>query len=476
MSLRIAVIHYHLRPGGVTSVIARAASALAGEQVSMAVLCGDAAGARLAGPVVVVPHLDYAGGGRAPGLAEDLIEAATRALGGRPDVWHVHNHSIGKSAAVPRAVAELARRGERLLLQIHDFAEDGRPANYRLLREELASEAGAGFDRLLYPTGARVHYALLNRHDRDVLVKAGADPGRTHVLANPVSLEPVPPDVDRVPGLFVYPTRAIRRKNLGEFLLWAALAPRDTRWQTTIEPKTAADRPAYERWRAVARELRLPVDFAVALEHPRPMAEVLARAEAVVTTSVAEGFGLSFLEPWLAGRAVAGRNLPEITGDFVDEGVRLESLYARLDVPLDWVGSTRFRTAVGEGLRALRAAYGRVASEADVESACAAALRGTSVDFGRLDEAMQEDVLRRVAAGETPDLHPSKLATAVPHPAIAANASAVRRAYGEDRHARRLAGLYRRIMDEPAATGEGPDAARILDLFLTPERFMLLRT
>lgn len=474
--LRIAFVHYHLRPGGVTSVIARAVSALAGEQVSAAVLCGDAGGALLACPVAVVPHLDYAGRGRAPGLAEELLAEATRVLGGRPDVWHVHNHAIGKSAALPQAVAELARRGERLLLQIHDFAEDGRPANYLLLRDELAGGDAAGLGRLLYPPGDRVHYALLNRHDRDVLVDAGADPARAHVLANPVSLEPVSPGVQRVPGLFVYPTRAIRRKNVGEFLLWATLAPAGTRWQTTLEPKTAADRPAYERWRAVARELRLPVDFAVGVEHSRPMAEVLARAEAVVTTSVAEGFGLSFLEPWLAGRAVAGRNLPDITGDFAEAGVRLDALYARLEVPVAWVGADRFRAAVGDGLRALRAAYGRSCAAGDVEAACAAALRGTRVDFGRLDEGMQEAILRRVAAGETPDLDPSTLATETSPSLLEANEAAVRRAYGEKGYARRLLGIYRGILDEPAAACTGPDASRVLDLFLAPDRFMLLRT
>ena len=42
----------------------------------------------------------------------------------------------------------------------------------------------------------------------------------------------------------------------------------------------------------------------------------MASAHRLVTTSVAEGFGLAFLEPWLFGKGLLGRNLPEITVDF----------------------------------------------------------------------------------------------------------------------------------------------------------------
>lgn len=474
--LRIATVHYHLRPGGVTSVIARTASSLATHPVRFVVLCGEPGAMSLPCAVEMVPGLGYGSDVRAPDLANRMLDAATSALGGRPDVWHVHNHSIGKSADLPRAVSELARRGERLLLQIHDFAEDGRPANYRLLCDELADGDAARLGALLYPPGARVHYALLSRHDRDALVAAGADPARAHVLPNPVSLGAPSPGVERVPGLFVYPTRAIRRKNLGEFLLWAALAQSGTRWQTTLEPKTESDRPAYERWRAVSTDLGLPVEFAVGIAKPRPMPDVLAAADVVVTTSVAEGFGLSFLEPWLAGRPVAGRNLSGVTGDFTEAGIRLDLLYDRLDVPLEWVGRSRFRAAVANGLSALRAAYGRACEEDGVEAACGAATRGGMVDFGRLDEAMQEAILRRVAAGERLDLRPPTLATAADPSVMAANADLVRGKFSEEGYGRDVLKLYRALMNEEDLTSAGPDAARLLDVFLAPERFHLLRT
>jgi hypothetical protein len=39
-------------------------------------------------------------------------------------------------------------------------------------------------------------------------------------------------------------------------------------------------------------------------------------ADLVITTSVLEGFGFAYLEPWIADRAVIGRSIPMITPDF----------------------------------------------------------------------------------------------------------------------------------------------------------------
>ena len=61
---------------------------------------------------------------------------------------------------------------------------------------------------------------------------------------------------------------------------------------------------------------------------------MVACSEAIVTTSVAEGFGLGFLEPWVFGKSLCGRNLPEITGDFTDHQIDLTNLYERLEVDL----------------------------------------------------------------------------------------------------------------------------------------------
>jgi glycosyltransferase involved in cell wall biosynthesis len=61
------------------------------------------------------------------------------------------------------------------------------------------------------------------------------------------------------------------------------------------------------------------------------VAELYAAGTAAVTTSVLEGFGFGFLEPWCAGRVVIGRRLP-VVDDFIREGLRMEHFYRRLAV------------------------------------------------------------------------------------------------------------------------------------------------
>ena len=466
--LRIALVHYHLRPGGVTSVLARTVSALAAHPVRVVVLCGDAAAAEasFSCPVQLVPGLDYGEGGG--NLADELLRAASETLGGPPDVWHIHNHSIGKNAALPRAVTQLAQNGARLLLQLHDFAEDGRPENYQRLR---------GGAEPLYPAGSWVHYALLNQRDRGFLMQAGCASTRAHLLPNPIALpgaEHAPPPRN---GVMLYPTRAIRRKNLGEFLLWSLLGPEGTRWQTTLEPKTIADRPTYERWIAVAQELDLQVDFAVGVQQSRSMTDLLAGAAAVVTTSVAEGFGLSFLEPWLAGRSVFGRDLPDITADFKAAGLDLGMLYPQLTVPVAWVGVDRLRTTIAQGLQQLRMAYGQACTPADIEAALAAVLSGDRVEFGHLDEAMQEQVLHELAsdAGARKLLRPPALMSAVTPEQRAHNRRVVCDGYSEEIYGRRLMDCYAALLADTGAD-DALDASRLLEQFMNPARFNLLRT
>jgi glycosyltransferase involved in cell wall biosynthesis len=61
------------------------------------------------------------------------------------------------------------------------------------------------------------------------------------------------------------------------------------------------------------------------------VAELYAAGAAAITTSVLEGFGFGFLEPWCAGRVVIGRRLC-VVDDFIREGLRMEHFYRRLAV------------------------------------------------------------------------------------------------------------------------------------------------
>ncbi|MEZ5304096.1 MAG: hypothetical protein R3F11_26155 [Verrucomicrobiales bacterium] len=117
-------------------------------------------------------------------------------------------------------------------------------------------------------------------------------------------------------------------------------------------------RAIHDRWAAVAARYAPNCSWRLPDPALPPALRVSPRADAMVTTSVAEGFGLAFLEPWLAGKPVVGRDLPEITADFAESGVDLAHLYARLEIPLAWVDAGRFRRALNSALARAYAAYG----------------------------------------------------------------------------------------------------------------------
>lgn len=485
--MRIAIVHFHLQTGGVTRVIQHACSALTAAGHRVAVLCGEAPQQSVGDdvPVRVLAALDYEER-RAPAgppeLAAALRDAARDALSGTPDVWHVHNHCLGKNLALPGALRQLAESGAHLLLQLHDFAEDGRPALYRRMLETIGHQNGADLAALLYPLAPQIHYAVLNTRDRDFLAAAGVPASRLHLLPNAVCLGAASPrPIAHKPEstrLWLYPTRAIRRKNVGELLLWAALGTPEDRFATTQAPQNPTELPRYRRWVALAEELGLPVEFGLG-DRCDDFGALLASSHALVTTSVGEGFGLAFLEPWLIGRPLAGRDLPEITADFRAKGIRLDDLYQRLLVPLQWIDAERLRAELAAALASQALASGRPLPPDAAQRAWDAAVSDDYIDVGRLDEQAQEAVIRRLRADPLARsaMPASVLAASTDPDLIAANRAAVLAHYDLESYGRRLERLYTDLVEsEPSAGLEHANGDVLFDQFSDPARLRLLRT
>jgi len=511
--MNLAILHYHLIRGGVTRVIENQLAALdavlePGERRRVAVIYG---GRRqgwnegLAGQLRSVeltlgeaPRLDYdyRQTGAGAGGGEELygqIRGVLDRLGFGPEqtVVHWHNHSLGKNRHVPSAVGRLAGDGYAMLLQIHDFAEDYRAANYRAIDDPAT----------LYPQAPHVHYAVLNGRDREILTEAGVPVERLHLLPNPVpGLGELPPrekarrklaerfDVAGHQRLVLYPVRCIRRKNIGEALLYAAMAPADTVVGLTLAPMNPVERRYYNRWKGLAAGLGPPCRFELgASSGGLGFTENLAASDLILTTSVAEGFGMAFFESWLAGRPLVGRDLPEITGDFRQSGLRFDHLRPRLDVPLDWLGADLVRGRIAEAYCRTLASYGRPVPE-QLDGRLEAKLSGGMVDFGDLDEELQGRVLDAVCRSQGKhrrlrELNPwietgLSLRREELAERIEANVEAIERGFSRVPSGRRLLDLYQHVAgsrrDETTRPLEG--AGRILDRFLGLDRFRLLRS
>ena len=194
-------------------------------------------------------------------------------------MWHIHNPFIGKNTAFPESIFNLAQNGEALLLQIHDFAEEGRPENFRNLKRHLRHTS------LLYPQAPHLHYGVLNNRDFTLLKRAGFK--HLHYLPNPIAIDNLLKETQPKENKHLYPTRSIRRKNMGEFLLLSALAEKNALFATTLAPKNPAALPVYEEWKRFAKELQLAVQFAISEEQKSiSFEEWLAKAHRIVTASI----------------------------------------------------------------------------------------------------------------------------------------------------------------------------------------------
>ncbi len=485
--MRIAIVHYHLRSGGVFRVVRNTLAAFAESDCRFGIIVGEAPGGDQfpEGSYACVPELRYAG--EAPDSSpEDLVkrlrETAQDLLGGPPDLWHFHNHSLGKNFVAPRACRLLAEAGEKLLLQIHDFAEDGRPNNFRKLLAHTGDGDFAELSRQVYPRGANVHYGVLNGRDKGFLEAAGAAPERVHLLSNPVSFGETEPADRAGQGEFVlYPTRAIRRKNLGEFLLLRLLDSRtDRRWAVTMAPENPEARPIYEEWVELAKGLGLDIEFEWGSRCGLPFPDLIAASQFLVTTSVAEGFGLAFLEPFLLGKQIFGRDLPEITADFADEGIDLNGLYTKLPVPRDLFDAHAFDERAREELHRYYRHYGQSAPPNALDRFLAEVMDDDgTIDFGRLDEPAQAQVLRQYQqSAQRPSLSRFIEETAIGRTdQVQRNRKIIEEKFSLSAYARRLSGVYETVAQSPAEfQGDSLDSHKILDEFLAPERFMPIRT
>lgn len=487
--MKVAIVHHHLDPGGVTRVIRAATAALAGAGVRVVILTGCSAdGGDFTGlPVQVVEGLDYAapgGGYRRSQDADALIArmhaAATAALGSSPDVWHFHNHSLGKNPAVSEAAVRLAEGGARVVLQIHDLAEEGRPSLY----------AGLGGAMRLYPFGGRVRLAFINDRDRADFVAAGLPARFACVLPNPIDALPLARGEPSSQALLFAPIRAIRRKNIGELVLLAALAPCGTRLAVSRAPRDATALTIHERWSSFAIAKMLPIAFDVS-DRLEPAAgagtsfhDWLTRCSHIIGTSVSEGFGMPLLEAAAWGRPFIGRALPRPGGvDRTADDTPWGRCYQALRVPAGWLDEKKLRRAWCLGLRRHHAAYGRWLAVEHADAALDRLLATGSIDFGRLPESFQEEIIEHIIA--RPAMADALL---VEHDGGHEIASAwLRRVLGQRSpvadasrlapwspacHRDALLGLYQDLLKAPSGTGpQFVDPQRVLDAHLDPQRF-----
>lgn len=462
--MKIAFVHYHLKTGGVTTVLKRQIMAIQ-DTCDTLVLTGDRAATELPCKVVEISELGYDQPGVSPPapdrVAERVLEVMRERWPGGCDVLHVHNPTLAKNRQILQIIKKLQQSGVNLFLQIHDFAEDGRPDAYS--EEE-------------YP--ANCHYGVINLRDVGILNKAGlCGPGLHHI---PNAVEGISVKACRCPkSQILYPVRAIRRKNLGEAILLSMFFKNEHRLAVTQPPNSPADITCYRDWIDWVRKTKLRVDFEVGKNTDFPL--LVGASESIVTTSISEGFGLTFLEPWTAGKFLWGRRLGDICSDMEENGILLNSLYDRLDVPLNWIDADAFAREWHEAVFSAVERYGRHVAADAVNRSFARMTHDEMVDFGLLSEKYQRQVLVRLIGDPSTKMELVSLNPLLSHPGVVGDRSAIiennRRAvfqhYGTEQYRNRLLAIYDQILSHPVCHQIDKDA--LCDAFIDLDQFSLLQ-
>jgi len=376
--LKLVIVHYHLRPGGIRRVIELATPHLvrrfngAVEQVVIA--CGEANDRQwntrflklLAGTpaeIFVDPAFNYLSEQKRSAAAVSrrvravLAGIFALASADRCLVW-AHNLGIGRNLLLTRELTRVcARRAIPLVAHHHDWWFDNRWPRWREMRR-------AGFRtlravaRTIFPAASEVRHVAINQVDASVLRRHLAN--RAGWLPNLID----PPRALTAPRIrhakdwlkrqladdapvWLAPCRLLRRKNIAEALLLTRWL-RPEAWLVTTGGVSSANEQAYANRLEAAVEQqgwRLRLGLLRGNDSGQPeVDDLLTACEVVLLTSIQEGFGLATLEAAAARRPLIARALPNVAPDLRRFGFRFPQCYPELLIDprlFDWLAELR---------------------------------------------------------------------------------------------------------------------------------------
>jgi hypothetical protein len=510
----LIVIHYHLLAGGVCSAIKNSLAALAQSgwlsQRSLRVLTGRTDGAQeflrsldqwgIEVAVEVDSRLDYSDRiwpdrhtfwAEASALSAWFLGQARGA-----SLFWAHNPTLGKNPLVTAGLMiagqeKTAKDSEhRFLYHIHDFTECGRLWNLKNLRRCWRDGGLEDF----YPVSEKFAYGVLNKADSKRLALAGIPDERIFLLPNTITSVPAERRKARKAilrdlqhyagengyrfeperGWWTLPIRLIRRKNVVEALLLAAIATEPPQLLVTLDANSEPERPYAEAVKNLFRKQGHAAVVGFGHELVGRLFgfdDLLLASDALVTTSLMEGFGFTFLEGASRGRPLVGRNLSEVTADFVEAGFPAASLYDRFLVPVDkkvrktmTARGCQFAQKQARLLGLDNSTVDRFSDEVKT------IFSEDVVDFGFLDLSQQLGLIRLLQGDDfARDLKALNQEAAEPAPFPANFAERVEEIFGLEPHASRLAAAFEGLYTQDCSEGTTENvSSRLLDLFFRP--------
>jgi glycosyltransferase involved in cell wall biosynthesis len=464
--MKIAFIHYHLKPGGVTTVLRQQVEAILDECDSL-VLASSIPESSFPCDIVNIPGLGYDRPKQNRISPEDVATSIIKAINTKwktgCDVVHVHNPTLAKNRNFLKILKVLQNRKIKLLLQIHDFAEDGRPLSY-FSDDEYVPDC---------------HYGVINSRDYNILLKAGLKKEGLHKIFNTIKPLNFNSTGVNIKECVLYPIRAIRRKNIGEAILLSLFFKNNETLAITLPPNSPADIKSYIGWKIFVKEKNLNIVFETGITHE--FSELLMSSKFIITTSITEGFGFSFLEPWAAKKILWGRKLPDICHDFEKNNIQLDHLYTKLNVPVEWIGRERLYEKWKSCILIKSGIFDLNLDEKTITTSFGKLTSNDLIDFGLLDEAFQKIIISRVLADRTDRDRLISLNPYLSDPGyvsnkevlIQNNMKAVLLNYNKTIYKEKLIEIYTKVVN--SSVRQSIDKEILISCFFKPETFSLLK-
>jgi glycosyltransferase involved in cell wall biosynthesis len=249
--------------------------------------------------------------------------------------------------------------GTKVFFRIHDLYTDS-PHYYRNLKKLFFETEikniiqGKGVDGFL----------IINRKLKEKLAALGVPQEKIFYLPNGVDSEIFNTNLtkeesglvrerlgisDKKAKLLLYPVRVVPRKNIEEAILLTYFIRQLTKdnYILMISGKVDKCDPLSEGYYQVLKEVAELANFPVIFNRnshldPFPLkreydssgrierfsiADIYQVAEAIVMTSLREGFGYPFLECWFTQKMVIGRRIEQVISDFKKNGLDFNWLY-----------------------------------------------------------------------------------------------------------------------------------------------------
>jgi hypothetical protein len=370
LTLKLVVVHYHLRPGGIRRIIELALPHLLSEAprpvTELVLAAGEADDpkwnriiASVCAPHPVQFFLDPAFGylSESNSSSNALRLRVTRALrkllgdheNGSCLVW-AHNLGVGRNLLLTRELARAcAERGLSLVAHHHDWWFDNRWLRWPEMRQHGFRTVRAVAEAL-FPAAPQVRHVAINQSDARLLKKHL----HPRVAWLPNLTEPEPPPsaerLDQVRGwmarelggrqgpVWILPCRLLRRKNVAEALLLTRWLRPEAWLVTTGGASSNDEKPYANALSAAAKQHDWPLCLGILNgdETSKPsVSELIAASETVLLTSIQEGFGLPYLEAAASNRPLIARWLPNIAPDLEKLGFKFAQSYADILVSPD---------------------------------------------------------------------------------------------------------------------------------------------